>query len=194
MSWSCDLRRPSLCWPLKTLCWTLSGSWGCLEHKIPFFLAQLCSKPLSAPESACLGLTVRGAHEPALGNTWRFFWKGGCWFQHNSHQELRLGSSGFTHHHPPLQSLRVEQTPLASSLESSDRESKPLLWQRFYHSSPNLKTSGLLCCLGLLAQKHASSSLWGYGTLYECVHIYGEMPSLEAKSDWSPHLSFAVSV
>ena len=105
MSWSCDLRRPSLCWPLKTLCWTLSGSWGCLEHKIPFFLAQLCSKPLSAPESACLGLTVRGAHEPALGNTWRFFWKGG-WFQHNSHQELRLGSSGFTHHHPPLQSLR----------------------------------------------------------------------------------------
>ena len=192
-SWSCDLRCPSLSWPLKMLCWNISGSSGFFEHKTPFFLARLCNKPFSAPESVCLALlcvghtnlcwVTRGGSRREAGYSTTATIK--------TYGSSPVVSPNTTH----LFSLSEESTNTSSKLYGiSGRESKPWLWQRFHHSSPNLKTSGLLGCLGLWAQKRASSSLWGYRTLYERVHIYGEMPSLEAKFDWSPHLSPAVSV
>ena len=181
-------------WAFKVLCWNLSGSSGFFEHKTPFFLARLCSKPFSAPESVCLALLW-------VGHT------NLCWVTRGVSSRREAGFSTTatikTYGWPPvvspnsthLFSLSEERTNTTSKLFGiSDRKSKPSLWQRFRRSSPNLKTLGLLGCLGLWAQKRASSSLWGYRTLYERVHIYGEMPSLEAKFDWSPHLSLAVSV
>lgn len=91
-------------------------------------------------------------------------------------------------------SQRTQQMPPERSLESSDRERKPLLRKCFHHRLSNLKMKGLLGCDSSLAlHEPASSSMQLCETtepgdaLQVCLcrhmHIDLKQPSLKAKSD-----------